>query len=344
MPVQTPSGLARRERLVAARAIAHEHGGVAHRQALRDAGLAHHHIRVEISRGTWWAAGRHTVAMVPKLVGEALAWRAVWESGSGAVLGGASALVASGMRGFTCSVMDVCVPTSTTRWPRDLPGVRVRRVTMPPVVTTGIPRIEPVAATIQAARWASSDRQAALLVCLAVQQRLVAVDRLLAGWSEAGRGARKRFLDQVFRDVCDGAQSLGELDFGQLSRRYGLPSPSRQTLERGPRGRIYLDVRWKGIGLVVEIDGVGHTWGLATVEDALRQNAVTLRQGTVLRIPVLGLRTDPDLFMGQVRQAHRDLTARQGRTRRFDVVEVGADADFDHIERPGARQPMSRRR
>lgn len=107
--------------------------------------------------------------MVPDVVGEACAWRAVWESGSGAVLGGAAALVAAGMRGFTTPVIDVCVPATTTRWPRSLPGVRVWRLTnLPATVDVGIPRVEPASATIQAAQWASSDRQAALLVAATI--------------------------------------------------------------------------------------------------------------------------------------------------------------------------------
>ncbi|NUO36328.1 MAG: hypothetical protein HOQ27_14860, partial [Dermatophilaceae bacterium] len=73
-------------------------------------------------------------------------------------------------------------------------------------------------------------------------------------------------------------------------------------VRNGRRGRIYLDVRWS-CGLVVEIDGVQHTWGLAPVLDALRQNDVTLAKNTVLRIPNIGLRLEEDAFMEQVEQA-----------------------------------------
>ena len=116
-------------------------------------------------------------------------------------------------------------------------------------------------------------------------------------------------------------QLSGRAPIGRL--RSWLPQPSRQSLERGPRGRIYLDVRWEDIGLVVEIDGVAHTWGLAMVDDALRQNSVVIQHGTVLRIPVLGLRTDAARFMNQVCQAHAFLTRQQGNRRGLSVVEVG---------------------
>jgi len=78
------------------------------------------------------------------------------------------------------------------------------------------------------------------------------------------------------RDITDGAQSLGELDFAQMCRRHGIPPPDRQVLRRTARGRVYLDARWAGRRLVVEIDGAGHRVGLAVTDDNLRQNEVAL--------------------------------------------------------------------
>ena len=64
-------------------------------------------------------------------------------------------------------------------------------------------------------------------------------------------------------------------------------------MRTGPGGRVYLDVAWEDIGLVVEIDGGHHALALNPVDDALRQNEVTLGADMVLRIPVLGLRLTP---------------------------------------------------
>ena len=73
-----------------------------------------------------------------------------------------------------------------------------------------------------------------------------------------------------------------------------------------PNGRVYLDVEWEDVGLVVEIDGGHHLSALSPVDDALRQNEVVLERGLVLlRLPVLGLRLAQDAFMGQVVRAHR---------------------------------------
>lgn len=73
---------------------------------------------------------------------------------------------------------------------------------------------------------------------------------------------RHAFIKSVVRDIAFGVESLGELDFSGLCRRRGLPEPSRQVVRRGPRGRIYLDVRWDCRNLVVEIDGALHREGM----------------------------------------------------------------------------------
>ena len=105
----------------------------------------------------------------------------------------------------------------------------------------------------------------------------------------------------MLRDVADGAQSLGELDFAAMCRRHGIPPPDRQVLRRTARGRVYLDVRWSGSRLVVEIDGAGHRVGLAVTDDNLRQNEVSLGDD-VLRIDLVGLRVHEVEFMQQVRR------------------------------------------
>jgi hypothetical protein len=282
--------------------LAERHGGVVHRAQLRAAGIGRDGVRTETAAGRWTPAGRHTLVVGARVpAGQGRWWWAVWESGSGAVLDGVSALLAIGLTGYSESTVHVTVPRECR--PRPLPGVVVhRRRDLGPVSTAGIPRTRPEAATIHAAQWAVSDRQAALLVCLPVQQRLVPASALLGAWSGIGRTRRRALLDAVIHDVCDGAHSLGELDFAGLCRRYGLPRPLRQSVRRGRSGRVYLDVEFPG-GLVVEIDGGHHLLGLNPIDDALRANEVTLGSARVLRIPVLGLRLEPAAFMGQVARA-----------------------------------------
>jgi hypothetical protein len=205
------------------------------------------------------------------------------------------------MTGFTASLVDVSVPARSHA--HRLESVRLHRPDLPPTsLPAGIPRVAPAPATIHAAQWAVSDRQAALLLCLPVQQRLVTGAQLLDRWSSVTRSPRRLLIDLVLHDLADGAQSLGELDFARLCRRYRLPEPRRQSLRRLPQGTAYLDVEFDD-GLVVEIDGRHHLLGLNPVDDALRANEVTLGSSRVLRLPLLGLRLRPDEFMAQVARA-----------------------------------------
>ena len=63
---------------------------------------------------------------------------------------------------------------------------------------------------------------------------------------------------------------------------------------RDKRGRYYLDLYWPQWRLVVEVDGIHHTWAENVVGDALRQNSLAIRGDTVLRLPLLGLRLAAD--------------------------------------------------
>jgi very-short-patch-repair endonuclease len=75
------------------------------------------------------------------------------------------------------------------------------------------------------------------------------------------------------------------------------------VLRKGKDGRYYLDVLWEPWGVVVEIDGIQHSWAGNVVADALRQNSVTIRHALVLRLPLLGLRVAADEFFAQIVEA-----------------------------------------
>lgn len=298
-----------------------------HRRDLRAAGIGRDEVRGEVRGGRWTVLGRHTIGLdaalltggpepaagsaAPALSPRSAGWQrpaawlpsaawAVWEAGSGAVLDGVSALLAAGLENYTEERIFVTVPRGTR--PVQLPGVRLhshRVIAAAP--SSGLPRTATDAAVVNAATWTGSERQAALIVILAVQQRLTTAARLTAEVDGRRRVRRREFLGQLLREVGGGVQALGELDFARLCRQHGLPAPTRQRVCRGPRGRIYLDVWWEELRVGVEIDGAQHRQGLTPVQDALRDNEVRLRGGPVLRIPSLGLLTEPAAFMGQVK-------------------------------------------
>lgn len=284
--------------------LAADCGGVVHRLTLARYGIDRFGVRNEVAAGRWFKVGRHTVAIgTDELGAVALRWRAVWESGAGSRLDGASALVAGGMTGFTPGVIDVSLPARNRH--HQVEGVRLHLLRSPAAVTgSGIPGVALEIAMIHAAQWAVSDRQAALLICLPLQQRLMSTARLRLAWCGFQRSARHEFLAAVIDDVTDGAHSLGELDFARMARGVGLPPPTRQALRHGPNGRVYLDAAWDDLGLVVEIDGGHHALALNPIDDALRQNDRVAAGENVIRIPVLGLRLTPTQFMQQVRQTY----------------------------------------
>ena len=164
-------------------------------------------------------------------------------------------------------------------------------------------RTRPAVAAVRGALWARSDRQAVLIVTMAVQQRLVTATQVGEELLRIRRDRRRRLLHDTVRDLLGGAESLGEIDFARECRRRGLPEPSRQVVRRGRGGRYYLDVSWEEWGVVVEIDGIHHAWAERLVDDALRHNDLALSRSVVLRIPLLGLRVATDDFFAQVAAA-----------------------------------------
>ena len=54
---------------------------------------------------------------------------------------------------------------------------------------------------------------------------------------------------------------------------------------------------------MVEVDGIQHAWVTNLVADALRHNRIAIDGDTVLRLPVLGLRAQPDAFFDQIEEA-----------------------------------------
>lgn len=201
---------------------------------------------------------------------------------------------------MTRGAVDVSVPWETRTAP--VAGVRIHRVCRgaEDVVGSGLPRVRSPLATIRAANWASTDRQAALLLVLPLQQRLIRPSDLGEALTTERVRGRRAVVRQLIADLVDGAHSLGELDFARLCRQRGLPEPDRQSMVHTRKGRIYLDVRCTDIGLVVEIDGAGHRAALSVMDDNLRQNRVTLEEAMVLRFDLFALRLQPNEVLDQV--------------------------------------------
>ncbi len=283
------------------------------RALLRTCDVDHVMIRREVAAERWVVHGHQTVAMTTAPLGVAAnRWLAVWETGpKAAALDGVSALQHAGLTGFDDDMVHISVKHTAEL--RPIKGVRhhkvIRRLDRE-LLTAGTPRTRVPVAAVRAAHWAVSDRQAALLLVMPVQQRLCTGAQLVEAESLIRGRNRRKLIHVLVQDVADGAHSLGELDVVAACRRRGLPEPTRQQVRRLPDGKAYLDVAWREARLVVEVDGAGHVQGLQMVDDELRQNAIQLGDDLVLRVSLVGWRLTPEAYLDQICAAY---WARAGR-------------------------------
>lgn len=281
----------------------------------RRLGITTAQMHAEIDAERWRRVGRYTLAVAPAGAADRADWwlavlecapRCSDDEPPRAALAGITALQAAGMRGVDDDgFVHVAAPKSSRPLPAP-PGVRVhetRRWRDDDAIAAGIIRSRPAVAAVQAALWARSDREASLYVVAAVQQRLATADALSDVIDRVQRDKRRGLLRTVMEEIRGGVQSLNELDFAALCRRRGLPEPDRQVVIARGEGRAYLDVRWRRWRVVVEIDGIGHLQLDRWIDDTLRHNEIALRGDVVLRVPSLGLRTNPAPYLEAVAQA-----------------------------------------
>ena len=291
----------------AVRALADAQGGVVSRRQLYAAGLTRWQVKGQLKAGRWQRIADQSVCLHNGPVAElGHWWAAIFQGGPRACLDGASALVAGGLERYTTDRIRVSLPRGAkARRTNDYDIRQTRRWQPDDLAPSGIPRTRPEVAAIRGALWARSDRQATYLLTLTVQQGLAPAAALGQQALRVRRDRRRALVHTVVGDLLDGARSLGELDVARELRRRGLPPPTSQSLRRDKRGRYYLDLHWPQWRLVVEIDGIHHTWVENVVGDALRQNSLAIAGDTVLRLPLLGLRLCAEEFFEQIEDALR---------------------------------------
>lgn len=295
----------RRRRIAKATALAAEQGGVISRPQLLRLRVSRGQVRANIAARRWRKVRSQAVAIhTGDLTTLGEQWAAVLEAGPRAALDGASSLIASGLRNFDQESLRISVPKGSRR--RRGKGLNIhqtRRYRASDLMASGVPRTKPAVAAVHGALWAKSNKQAVLILTMAVQQGLTTADRLGVAALRVRRDKRRLLIHATILDLLDGVRSISEHEFAQACRERGIPTPSRQVLRRTKDGRYFLDVYWEEWGVVVEIDGIQHGWVQNAVADALRQNDVTLTDALVLRLPLLGLRVAADDFFVQITSA-----------------------------------------
>lgn len=286
--------------------LAEHQDGLIGRRQLKAAGLTRSEVEAELRAGRWHKDGRQVVRVRPSINGRAAWWRALLNVGPTAVLDGITALLAAGIRTIESPSVHVAVPKSARWYPcRDVHVHETRRFCEDDVIRVGIPRVRPATALVHSVLWARSGAQGALFVVASVQQGVVDAADFAVEVGRIRRHPRGVLLRALVGDVQGGIESSGEREFDRLCRGRGFPPPTRQVVRRSPTGRVFLDVYWEHYRVTVEIDGIQHTQLDALIHDSLKQNAMTLEGDTVLRVPVVALRVDPEPFLDQVEQALR---------------------------------------
>jgi len=288
-------------------ALAAEQEGVVSRRQAYALGVTRSQVRAQVRARRWAKAGSQSLVLHTGPLSQAAGfWAAVFEAGPRAQLDGTSSLIAGGLEHYTEEVTRVSVPRGArVRRAKGVDIRQTRRWASDDKHPAGVPRTRNHVAAVRGGIWAVSDKQACLVMTMAVQQGLTTAELLGTELLRIRRHRRRTFLHQVVLDLLGGARSLAELEVADECRRRGLPEPSRQVVRKHANGRYYLDICWEKWGVVVEVDGIHHTWAGQEVSDALRQNDVTLQKAVVLRLPVLGLRIAPDEFFAQIEQALR---------------------------------------
>jgi very-short-patch-repair endonuclease len=293
---------ARRQRV---EALAREQDGVVSRRQIYALGISRAEVRAQVRARRWRRVGRSSVVVHhgPLLL-RSRHRIAVIEAGPRAFLDGGSALIEAGLKGFVMDDVRVSVPRGARIWRVRGVNIRQTRRWARTDMATGEPkRARTPVAAVRAALWARSNKEAAFILSMVVQQGMASAEELGVEMLRVRRDKRRAFIHGVILDLVGGVRSLGELDVARACRRRGLPEPSRQVLRRTKNGTHYLDVYWDAWGIVVEVDGIHHLKPDSVVSDALRQNALTIAADVVLRLPLLGLRVAPDEFFAQIEEA-----------------------------------------
>lgn len=288
--------------------LAEPQGGVVSYAQLRAIGLPDWFAREQVKLERWASTGAKTVCVHNGPLSRlGLCTRAVLELGPQAALDGVSALQYAGVELTGDGLIHVIVPKGAA--PHRIEGVRVhesRRFREADVVLGGgLRRMPPVVAAVHAALWARTDREATLMLIVAVQRRLVLPDQLLTQVQTVKRHPRRRLLREVTDDLSGGVRSLGELDVARRMRERGLPEPDRQAVRRRPSGTQYLDADFDAYDISMEIDGAQHAEPEHVLSDTLRDLDLGVEGRTVARIPLIAWRLDEPAVLDALERLFR---------------------------------------
>ncbi len=277
-------------------------------RALYAEGVSRGQLEAQLAATRWRRAGLAIVLHNGPLSLEQRRSVALIHAGPQAMFTAFTAAEVLGLRGWERDVTHLLAPAGT-RLRRDCPvPVRLHLHGDLPVRRAGRRMIEALPdAVLRAAATFGTPRPGCGMLAACVQQRLLSADDLAEAIRLAPRVRHRFLLRLAVADIAGGSEALSEIDFVQLCRRNGLPTPQRQEVRREPSGRRrYLDATWRrrdGRLVVVEVDGALHLAPRRWWDDQLRQNELALADALVLRYPSVVIRAEEALVVAQLRRA-----------------------------------------
>lgn len=292
--------------------VADDQDGVVTRSQLLAGGMTQAQIVAHVDGRRW----RQLNEVVVVLHNSALTqrqqdWAVLLSAPDPSALGGLSAARDWGLRGFAPEVVHVLVERGAKLL--ELPGVRVhvhesRRFSADDIrVATGLRRVGPARAVLDAASWTRPPQQSARILVAGVQQRLVTPRQLHDELQRAGAIRHRRLLRLLLDDLEGGAQALSEVELLAFCRRNHFPKPRLNVRVAAQGRRRYLDAEFPctdGRLERVEIDGGVHLSLAQRWLDDIRDNDLYLAgRGGGLRFPSVAIYTDDPRAIRQLRLA-----------------------------------------
>jgi hypothetical protein len=141
-------------------------------------------------------------------------------------------------------------------------------------------------AILDVASEAGSEADAIATVADACQSRRTNAARLARALRSRPKLRRRRLLLAVLEDVASGAYSLLEHRYlSRVERPHGLPTGKRQRRVHPGRAAAYRDVEYRGLSMIVELDGrLGHEWQADRWDDLDRDVDSAVAGLTTLRL------------------------------------------------------------
>lgn len=258
---------------------------LSHSQAI-GAGLSRHVIAGRLESGQWqrlhWGVFATFSGPVPR---DALLWGAVLRAGDGAVLSHHTAAELWKLADESLEAIHVTVRRNAGV--PDIPGIVIHhssRLTAARHPVRLPPQTKLEGTVLDLADLARTAEDAVAWSIKACQRRLTTPDRIVGTLEDRSRARWRRDVTDAIPEIRAGVASPLELRyFRDVETGHGLPRGDRQVVVVRGVSRQYIDVRYLGYGVMVELDGVLAHSGENKTRDARRDNANALEGYQTLR-------------------------------------------------------------